>query len=149
MALHHLLQRREGWWSAAGGGDDLADLAEVGGSENAGGGDREELRVLAAVVGESVDHRAWDADRVPGPDFDRLAVDCVRRDALQSVDRLLERVVAVRHRHLGVRRDEALKDGRGTVGVGRLDQEADGNLADGDGLSAFLIHGGLLDQGGI
>ena len=55
VAKHDLRYRGVVRRAAGGGGDDLADLLEVGGSEDAGAGDREERRVGAAAVLKPVD----------------------------------------------------------------------------------------------
>src|SRR5207247_10091224 len=119
--------------------------AEVVGSEQGGGRDREELRVDAAVVLKPVDLPARHADRRAGTDLDRLAVDRPGRDTLEPVDRLLKAVVAVRRRHLRVRGDIALEYRRGPVRVSGLDQEADAERANRDAVVLCgLIHGDLL-----
>jgi hypothetical protein len=60
VAAHHLTDRGEVRRAALRGDDDLADLPEVGGSEEAGRRDREEPQVRRAAVRESVDRSAGD-----------------------------------------------------------------------------------------
>ena len=102
-------------------GKHLADFAEVGGSEDAWGRDREELRIHAAAVVKPVDLAARHADRLTWTDLDRLSVDRPRRDTLEAVDRLLKAVVAVGRRHPRVGGDIALEHRRGPVRVRGLD----------------------------
>src|SRR5438105_12646569 len=76
------------------------------------------------MVLESVDRAARDADSLAGADVVRPTVNRPSRGAFEPVDRLLEGVVAVRHRHLAVGRYEALEDARTAIRVGGLDPEA-------------------------
>ena len=69
VAAHHFEERADVGWAARGGGQHVADLREVVGPEDAGRGDREELRVDGSRVDELVDLAASDADRVAGPDL--------------------------------------------------------------------------------
>jgi hypothetical protein len=62
VAAHHGADRGQTERAAGRGGEDPSDVAEVGGSERAGGGDREELRVDAAGILEPVDLAAPDAE---------------------------------------------------------------------------------------
>src|SRR5664279_6574344 len=55
VAKHDLRYRGVVRRAAGGGGHDLADLLEVGGSQDAGAGDREERRVGATAVLKPVD----------------------------------------------------------------------------------------------
>jgi hypothetical protein len=91
---------REIGWTAGGRGDDLGDLAEVVGPEDAGRHDRERGGVDVADVVEAVHGAARNAERVAGADVGRRAFDGPRQDTGEAVDRLLVAVVAVRHRHL-------------------------------------------------
>ena len=67
MAAHHLAHRRQIRRAAGCSGEDLADLAEVGGSEHGGGRDREELGIDAAVVLKPVDLPRWTQTASPDP----------------------------------------------------------------------------------
>ncbi len=65
----------------------------------------------AAVVVEPVNSAARNAERLPRPDVDLLAVHGPGQHAVDAVDRLLVVVVAVRRRHQALRgRDNHLKD---------------------------------------
>ncbi len=55
MSTQYLADRSEVRGAAGAGGEDLGDLAEIGRSEQARARDRQERRVTAAVVLESVD----------------------------------------------------------------------------------------------
>src|SRR5215213_6030547 len=144
MPAHHLHQRGNVWRAAGGGGEYLADLVEVAGPENAGAGDCKECRARAAAVLKAVDGPAWHADRLAHADLDRLTVDRPGCDPLEPVDRLLEGIVAVGRWHFRIRWDVTLEDTYAAVGVGALDEEADAELTDRNGLSRGLIHCGLL-----
>jgi hypothetical protein len=89
-----------------------------------------------------VDDAPPDAQRVAGPDLDRLPVDGERDDAPKAVDRLLEGVVAMRCGHLGVGWDVALEHGDARVGVLGLDEETDAERAEGDRLCGCGFHAG-------
>lgn len=67
MPAHHLGQGRKVRRAARRCGQDLADLAEVGGPEDAGRRDREELRVYVAAVLERVDRSLGTQTASPGP----------------------------------------------------------------------------------
>src|SRR5947208_4498887 len=110
-------------WAASRGGEDLGDVPEVGGPEHAGACDREKLRTDAAVILEPVDLAAPDAHRLAGSELTDLAVNRPRADSLEAVDRLLERVVAVRHGHLCIGRDLALEDRHASAGVIGVNKE--------------------------
>src|SRR5215217_350334 len=62
-------------------------------------------------------------------DVDRTVVDRPSRDALEPVDRLLKGIVAMRRRHLAVRRDEALEHADASVRVRGRDKKADAHSA--------------------
>src|SRR4051812_49954611 len=85
--------------AVGGGGEDRAEFAEVGGADHTGRRDRQEPRVDAAVVLEAEDLPARHADRLAGPDLDRLAVDRPGREALEPVDRLVKAGVVARRGH--------------------------------------------------
>ncbi len=136
MAPHHLAHRCQIRRAAGRSGKDLADLTEVGGSEDAWGRDREELRIDAAAVIKPVDLAARHADCLAWTDLDRLSVDRPRRDTFEAVDRLLKAVVAMGRRHPRVGGDVALEHRCGPVRVRGRDQEADAERAYGDGLVA-------------
>ena len=94
-------------------GDDLADLTEVGGAEEAGGDDGEEPGVLIAAVDETVDGAAGDEDHLAGADLVVGALDGEGDGAGEAVDRLPEGVVAVRCRQLDGGGHVALEGGQG------------------------------------
>src|SRR2546421_4686200 len=73
----------------------LMDLPEVVGTHDPGAGDRQELRVLSASVGESMDGAPANAKTIADTDLDGTAVNGPRGGALEPVDRLLECIVAV------------------------------------------------------
>ena len=134
VAAHRFGERGQiGRTARRGGGEDLGDVAEVGGSEHTGRGDREELRVDAAAILEPVDLAAPDADRLAGAELTGLAVDRPGADSLEAVDRLLERVVAVGYRHLRVGRDRALEHRDAAAGIVGVDEEVDRDRTDLDG----------------
>src|SRR4030095_14817860 len=92
-----------------------------------GGAEAERLHVLAAVVVESVNGAARNAERLSRPDVDGCPVNSPRQHTGDPVDRLLVMVVAVRgsRQALGGR-DRELK-GRDAAGrVVSADQEAHG-----------------------
>src|SRR5215218_5342013 len=140
VAAHRFGERGQIGRTARGGGEDLGDVSEVAGSEHAGGGDREELRVDAATILEPVDLAAPDADRFAGAELTRLAVDRPGADALEAVDGLLERVVAVRDGHLRLRGYRALEHGDAAAGVVGVDEEVDRDRTDVDGYCGWRVH---------
>src|SRR4051794_39182350 len=81
---HHRANRLEVGRTACACTHQLCDVVEIGGAEHAWAGDRQELRVVGAVVVEPVDLSAPDADRVAWADVVRGAVDRPGADALQS-----------------------------------------------------------------
>ena len=143
VALHHPADSGQIRWPAGRRGEDVADLAEVGGPEDAGGRNREELRIDAAAVIKPVDLATRHAYRLPWTDLERLAVDCPRGDALEAVDRLLKGVVAVRRRHPRARGYIALEHRCGPVRVRGVNQETHAQRAYCDRLGA---HGWTLTQ---
>ncbi len=143
MAAHHVEQCGNVGRTVPARDQDVADLGEVVGPEDAGCGDREELGVDRSHVDELVDLAASNADRIAGADLASTAVDREREDAFQAVDGLVEGVVAVGRRNLGPAVDCALEDGRGATGIGRLDKEADLDPAEVDGGSGRGLHGDL------
>src|SRR3954470_6979542 len=103
----------------------FVDLTKEVGTHETRARDRQELRVPSASVLESVDGRPGDAEGIADTDLDGAAINRPRGDAVESVDRLLERVVAVRGRHPAVGRDEALEDAHAAIRVRRLYEKAD------------------------
>jgi len=95
VAAHHFAAGGQIGRSARHGREDLRHVPEVSGSEHAGCSDREKLGVGAAAVLKPVDLTAPDAHGVAGADLYELAIDCPAANALETVGRLLERVVAV------------------------------------------------------
>jgi hypothetical protein len=83
------------------GVEDRGDLAEVLGAEDAGGDDRERLRIDITAVVEVVDGAAWDAERLARANIGRCAFDRPVEDAREPVDSLFVPVVAVRGRDAG------------------------------------------------
>src|SRR5215211_3325610 len=140
VAAHRFGERGQIGRTARGGGEDLGDVSEVAGSKHAGGGDREELRVDAATILEPVDLAAPDADRFAGAELTHLAVDRPGADALEAVDGLLERVVAVRDGHLRLRGYRALEHGDAAAGVVGVDEEVDRDRTDVDGYCGWRVH---------
>src|SRR5215208_5102513 len=133
VAAHRFAERGQIGRAAGRGGEDLGDVAEVGGSEYAGGRDREELRVDAAAILEPVDLAAPDADRLARAELTGPTVDRPGADSLQAVDRLLEPVVAVGYRHLRVGRDRTLEHRDAAAGIIGVDEEVDRDRTDVDG----------------
>jgi hypothetical protein len=86
-----------------------------------------------------------DAERVADPELAGVTVDAEGGDAGQAVDRLLEPVVAVRGRHLGVGTDLALEHRCRAMGVVGLDEKADLDVAQAD--RGACAHGALLVSG--
>jgi hypothetical protein len=109
-----------------------ATLAEVVGTEDAGGHDRERLRVDIVGVVKVVDGTAGDEERLAGADVRRRALDRPGQDALQPVDRLLVAVVAVGGRDLRAGGNVELEDRDRPSRLLTLDQEADRQLPDPD-----------------
>ena len=70
---------------------------------------------------------------IAGGEFTGLAVDRPCRDSLETVDRLLERVVAVRNGHLRIGWDQALEQGEAAAGIVGVDEEVDRDRTDVDG----------------
>jgi hypothetical protein len=66
VATHHRSHGRQ-VRRARCGGEDGADLAEVCGSEDGGGGDGQERRIDAAVIFEAADQPAPTLTASPGP----------------------------------------------------------------------------------
>ena len=107
------------------------------------GDDAEDLRLLGPEIVEPVHRAARNAQRLSGPDLDRVAVHRPRQHAGDAVDRLLVVVVAVGRRHQALRRaDGELEGGNAAGGLIRGDQEADRQRPEVD---AFL--GGIDGQG--
>jgi len=77
-----------------------------------------------------------DGQRIAGGDIHLLSFHRERQHALQSIDRLVELLVVVRHRHLRAGGNRELKYRHGAVRVGRLGQKLDRNLPHSDGFFA-------------
>ena len=142
MSAHDLAQRGEIGRAAGCGVEDGRHLAEVVRAEDAGGDDRECLRVDIAGVVELVDGATGNAERLARADVDRRALDRPGQDALESVDRLLVAVVAVSGRDLSAGRNVELEDGDRASGLLGLDQEPDRQLADIDLFAHRCCHCG-------
>jgi hypothetical protein len=130
VATHHRCDRREVGWAAGCGVEDGRDLAEVVGAEDAGGDDRERLRVDVVGVVEVMGGAAGDAERLAGGNVGRNALDRPGQDALEAVDRLLVAVVAVWGRDLRARGNLELEDRDRSCRLLALDQEANRQLSD-------------------
>jgi hypothetical protein len=130
VATHHRCDRREVGWAAGRGVEDGRDLAEVVGAEDAGGDDRERLRVDVVGVVEVMGGAAGDAERLAGGNVGRNALDRPGQDALEAVDRLLVAVVAVWGRDLRARGNLELEDRDRSCRLLALDQEANRQLSD-------------------
>jgi ketosteroid isomerase-like protein len=135
VASHHLADPREVGWPTAGIGEHSGDLAEVGGAEHSRRDDRKRPRVWVAAVIEVMDRAAWYAQRLTRSDLDGRVLDRPRGNALETVDRLFEAVVAVRGRHLAARRDAHFEHRHTSTRVGALDEEANGRVAEADQLA--------------
>src|SRR5215204_4857415 len=118
----------------------VAYLAEVLGTEHSRARYAKAPGIRTAVVLEAVDLAPSDAHRVTRADVDRPPLDGERQRALEPVDRLLERIVAVRRGDLGRGRDLHLEHGHAPTRVGALDQEADPQRTHRDDLSGTCLH---------
>src|SRR3954466_7500711 len=82
-----------------------------------------------------MDRAARYAQRLTRSHLDGRVLDRPRGNALETVDRLFEAVVAVRGRHLAVRRDSHFEPRHTSTRVGALDDEANGRVAEADQLA--------------
>src|SRR5215203_695738 len=132
VASHHFADRCGVWRAAGCRLEDVGHIAEVVGAEDAGGDDREHLRVGLMIVVEAVDHPARDAQHIARADVDPLSVERPAQHAFEPVDRLLITVMAVRARHPGSGRDVELEDRDGTSRRLALEPESDRHPPDPD-----------------
>ena len=105
--------------------DHFGRFAEILRADRRGCNYAQLLHVFGAVVVESVNGAPRNAERLPRPHVDQLAVHGPRQHAVDAVDRLLVVVVAVRRRHQalsGGNNNLKDRDGAGRVLTG--DQEA-------------------------
>ncbi len=133
---------------AGGRGEHLAELEEVRRAEDPGRRDRQEARVLRPPVDEAVDRAAPDADGLARVDLALLAVDRSRsrRPRGRRPSPRSRRGCAAPGPSL--RRDQALEHRRAPVGVLGLDEEADLDRPEADGvLVAAAIDGSRSRNG--
>jgi hypothetical protein len=93
--VHHL---RAVGRAADGGIDYFGSFPEVRGAHYRGGYDGKLFHILAAEVIEAVHRASGDAQRLPGANLDGRAVNRPGKDALDTVEDLLEGVVLMRRR---------------------------------------------------
>src|SRR3954468_13864813 len=134
VPAHNLADLRWIGRTAAARRQHFVDLTKEVGKHEPRARDRQELRVASTSVPESVDGPARDAEGIADTDLDGAAINRPRGDAFEPVDRLLERVVAVRGRHRAVGWDEALEDAHAAIRVQRVYEERDCHRADLDRL---------------
>jgi integrase-like protein len=143
VAAHHLCDRGGVGRAAARGGEDLSHVLEVGGSQHAGGGDRQELGLDAAAILEPVDLAARDAHRLARAELTGMAVDRPGASSLEAIDRLLKRIVAVSHGHLRSGGDHALEHRHAAAGIVGVDEEVDRDRTYLDGCCGWRVHSSL------
>src|SRR5215208_619341 len=132
VASHHFADRCGVWRTAGCCLEDLGHIAEVPRTEDAGGDDREHLRVGLMIVVEAVDDPATDAQHLARAYLGLLSVERPAQRAFEPVDRLLITVMAVRARHPGSGCDVELEDCDGTSGRLALEPESDRQAPDPD-----------------
>src|SRR3954447_24547501 len=140
MAAHDRCDRFEVRRAARRGLDDVGDIAEVVGPEDARSGDCQELCPRRTGIHEPVHLAAPDADRLTRADVSVVAVDGPRRDSVEPVDRLLEPVVTVRCGHPPASGDGALEHRDTAAGVVGVDEELDLDSAELDGFPDVRVH---------
>src|SRR5215211_9467671 len=93
-----------------------------------------------------MDRTAGYAQRLTRGHVDRRVFDRPRGNALETVDRLLEAVVAMRGRHLAARGDSHFEHRRTSTRVGALDEEANGRVAEADQLALHCADPRRIDS---
>src|SRR3954468_15753245 len=84
--------------AAAGGGDYFGGFSEVFGAHYCRGYDGELFHILVAEIIEAVHRASGDAQRLPGTNLDGRAVNRPGKDALNTIEDLLEDIVLVGRR---------------------------------------------------
>ena len=112
--------------------DDLGDLTEILGAEQPRGDHAELPGVLRVEVREVMDVPARDEENITWSDTALLAIEDPGHDAGQPVDRLIEGVVAVRHRHAGTCRNNELEHRQASSGLRRFQLKSDLDLTSTD-----------------
>src|SRR5215203_343796 len=130
VASHHFADRCGVWRTAGCCLEDVGHIAEVPRAEDAGGDDREHLRVGLMIVVETVDDPATDAQHLARAYVGLLAVERPAQNSLEPVDRLLITVMAVCARHPGSGCDVELEDCDRTSRRLALQPESDRNPPD-------------------
>src|SRR5579859_322629 len=126
--------------------DHRGGLAEILWADRRGRDGTQGLHVLPAVVVESVNGAAWNAEGLPGPDVDPFAIDGPRQHPLDAVDGFFVVIVTVRRRRQPLRgRDRELEHRDAATGVVSRDQEAHAEWPDMNG----LVGGIDVDVGGL
>src|SRR3954462_9700602 len=140
VTAHHHADRRQVRRAARRRSDHLGDIAEVGRTEDSRTRDSQELDIGRAVIHEAVDLAASNTQRVAGCELVLFAVDRPRANALEPVDRLLERVMTVRRRNLRAHGHTAFEDSHAAVRVVGVDEELHLYGTDVDGFLLGRVH---------
>ncbi len=132
--------------SEGGGVDHRGGLTKELGTDRGRRDGTQDPRVLAAMVVESVNRAARNAEGLPWPDVDPGAVDGPRQYALDAVDRFLVVIVAVRRCRESLRaRNGEFEESDAAARVFSRDQEANGERAEVDGfLGRINVNGRRL-----
>jgi len=105
--VHHFRAIRS---AAGGGGDYFGGFSEVRGAHDRRGYDGELSHIFVAEIIEAVHRASGNAQRLPGTNLDGSAVNRPGKDALDTVEDLLEGIILVgRRRQLLPNRDENLE----------------------------------------